>query len=84
MAQAQTAQKAANDSIRVEIYDQGYTLRGTDPDYIVKLVHFPEALQVLEFAHGKVSLVAVRAFQGGPLVGHQLKDIRITKVVECL
>jgi trk/ktr system potassium uptake protein len=45
-------------------------------DYIVKLVHFPEALQVLEFAHGKVSLVAVRAFQGGPLVGHQLKDIR--------
>ncbi len=46
-------------------------------DYIVKLVHFPEALQVLEFAHGKVSLVAVRAFQGGPLVGHQLKDIRV-------
>jgi trk/ktr system potassium uptake protein len=45
-------------------------------EYIVKLVHFPEALQVLEFAHGKVSLVAVRAFQGGPLVGHQLKDIR--------
>jgi len=27
-------------------------------DYIVKLVEFPEALQVLEFAHGKVSLVA--------------------------
>ena len=45
-------------------------------DYIVKLVEFPEALQVLEFAHGKVSLVAVRAFLGGPLVGHQLKDIR--------
>jgi trk system potassium uptake protein TrkA len=34
-------------------------------DYIVKLIEFPEALQVLEFAHGKVSLVAVRAFQGG-------------------
>ncbi len=45
-------------------------------DYIVKLIEFPEALQVLEFADGKVSLVAVRAFQGGPLVGHQLKDIR--------
>ena len=45
-------------------------------DYIVKLVEFPEALQVLEFAHGKVSLVAVRAFQGGPLVGHPLKDLR--------
>ncbi len=45
-------------------------------DYIVKLIQFPEALQVLEFAHGKVSLVAVRAYQGGPLVGHPLKDIR--------
>ncbi len=45
-------------------------------DYIVKLVQFPEALQVLEFAHGKVSLVAVRAFQGGPLVGHQLRDLK--------
>jgi len=45
-------------------------------EYLVKLVQFPEALQVLEFAHGKVSLVAVRAFEGGPLVGHQLQDIR--------
>ena len=45
-------------------------------DYIVKLIEFPEALQVLEFADGKVSLVAVRAFQGGPLVGHQLQEIR--------
>jgi len=45
-------------------------------DYIFKLVQFPEALQVLEFAHGKVSLVAVKAFQGGPLVGHQLSDLK--------
>jgi trk system potassium uptake protein TrkA len=45
-------------------------------DYIVKLIEFPEALQVLEFAHGKVSLVAVRAFQGGPLVGHPLRDLK--------
>ncbi len=45
-------------------------------DYIVKLVEFPEALQVLDFAHGKVSLVAVRAYGGGPLVGHPLKDMR--------
>lgn len=41
-------------------------------DYIRKLIEFPEALQVLEFADGKVSLVAVRAFEGGPLVGHPL------------
>jgi trk system potassium uptake protein TrkA len=45
-------------------------------DYIVKLVEFPEALQVLDFAHGKVSLVAVRAYPGGPLVGQPLKDMR--------
>jgi trk system potassium uptake protein TrkA len=45
-------------------------------DYIVKLVEFPEALQVLEFADGLVSLVAVRAFEGGPLVGHPLSHIR--------
>jgi trk system potassium uptake protein TrkA len=45
-------------------------------DYIVKLIQFPEALQVLEFAQGKLSLVAVRAFQGGPLVGHPLKELK--------
>jgi len=45
-------------------------------DYITKLIEFPEALQVLEFADGKVSLVAVRAFEGGPLVGKPLKYLR--------
>ena len=45
-------------------------------DYIVKLLEFPEALQVLEFAGGKVSLVAMRAFHGGPLVGHELQYLR--------
>lgn len=45
-------------------------------DYIVKLVQFPEALQVLDFAGGRVSLVAVRAFRGGPLVGQPLRDMR--------
>jgi len=45
-------------------------------DYIRKLIEFPEALQVLEFADGKVSLVAVRAFEGGPLVGRELKYLR--------
>jgi trk system potassium uptake protein TrkA len=45
-------------------------------DHIVKLIEFPESLQVLEFADGRVSLVAVLAFHGGPLVGHQLQEIR--------
>lgn len=45
-------------------------------EYITKLIEFPEALQVLEFADGKVSLVAVRAFEGGPLVGKPLSFLR--------
>ncbi len=45
-------------------------------EYIEKLIEFPEALQVLDFAAGKVSLVAVRAFYGGPLVGQKLQELR--------
>lgn len=43
--------------------------------YIRKLIEYPEALQVLEFAHGLVSLIAVRAVAGGPLVRHNLAEI---------
>jgi trk system potassium uptake protein TrkA len=43
--------------------------------YIRKLIEYPEALQVLEFAHGLVSLTAVRAVAGGPLVQHSLAEI---------
>lgn len=41
-----------------------------------RLIQHPEALQVLDFANGKVRLVAVRAYHGGPLVGHELQDIK--------
>jgi trk system potassium uptake protein TrkA len=43
--------------------------------YIGQLVEHPEALQVLEFAQGLVSLIAVRAVAGGPLVRHSLAEI---------
>jgi trk system potassium uptake protein len=43
--------------------------------YVRKLIEYPEALQVLEFAAGLVSLVAVRAVAGGPLVAHSLAEI---------
>ncbi|MDE2398052.1 MAG: Trk system potassium transporter TrkA, partial [Burkholderiales bacterium] len=43
--------------------------------YIRKLIEYPEALQVLEFAHGLVSLIAVRAVTGGPMVGHGLAEV---------
>jgi len=45
-------------------------------EYIQRLIEFPEALQVLDFANGKVRLVAVRAYHGGPLVGNELKTLR--------
>lgn len=35
-----TANVAANNSVRVEIYDQAYNLRGTDADYILKLAEY--------------------------------------------
>ena len=44
-------------------------------DYIRRLIEFPGALQVLEFAQGRVQLVAARAFYGGPLVGHRLNEL---------
>ncbi|MDD4978216.1 MAG: Trk system potassium transporter TrkA [Gallionella sp.] len=45
-------------------------------NYITKLIEFPEALQVLEFSRKRASLVAVKAFEGGPLVGNPLSFLR--------
>ncbi|WP_406665413.1 Trk system potassium transporter TrkA [Gallaecimonas sp. GXIMD1310] len=45
-------------------------------DYIRRLVDYPGALQVLDFAGGKVGLVAVKAYYGGPLVGNALSTLR--------
>src|SRR5262245_25061620 len=45
-------------------------------EYITRLIEFPEALQVIDFADGRVTMVAVRAVEGGPLVGHALRDLR--------
>ncbi|MDF0535366.1 Trk system potassium transporter TrkA [Shewanella yunxiaonensis] len=44
--------------------------------YIHRLVEYPGALQVLDFADGRVSLVAVKAYYGGPLVGNALAALR--------
>jgi trk system potassium uptake protein TrkA len=48
----------------------------TVTDYVAKLIEFPEALQVLEFAGGRVSLIAVRAYAGGQLVQRPIREIR--------
>ncbi|MDH3646989.1 MAG: Trk system potassium transporter TrkA [Gammaproteobacteria bacterium] len=44
--------------------------------HIKRLIQYPGALQVLEFADGKVRLVAVRAHKEGLLVGHQLSELK--------
>ncbi len=43
---------------------------------IQRLIANPGALQVLDFAEGRVQLVAVRAYHGGPIVGQELREIR--------
>ncbi|HET7370217.1 MAG TPA: Trk system potassium transporter TrkA [Gammaproteobacteria bacterium] len=45
-------------------------------DYIRRLMDYSGALQVLDFAGGKVRLVDVRAYYGGSLVGNELRAIR--------
>lgn len=45
-------------------------------EYIESLITHPGALQVLDFADKKVQLVGVRAYYGGPLVGHELSTIK--------
>lgn len=43
---------------------------------IQQLIANPGALQVLDFAEGRVQLVAVRAYHDGPIVGQELQEIR--------
>ncbi|MGC2195642.1 MAG: cell division protein ZapA [Terriglobales bacterium] len=37
------AKDANNTSVRVEIFDQAYNLRGSDPEYILKLAEYVDA-----------------------------------------
>jgi trk system potassium uptake protein TrkA len=63
----------SNDSIPVDVLispEQVVT------NYIKRLIEYPGALQVIDFAEGKAQLVAVKAYYGGPLVGQQLRQLR--------
>ncbi|WP_291478680.1 Trk system potassium transporter TrkA [Acidovorax sp.] len=44
--------------------------------YIGKLIAYPEAMQVREFAGGRACLVSVRARAGAPMVGHTVAEMR--------
>jgi trk system potassium uptake protein len=45
-------------------------------EYVARLIRYPGALQVLDFADGRVRLVGIRALKGGPLVGQALRTLR--------
>ncbi|MGK2925748.1 MAG: Trk system potassium transporter TrkA [Lysobacterales bacterium] len=45
-------------------------------EYIARLIEYPGALQVLDFADGRAQLVATQAYAGGPLVGHRLQTLK--------
>ena len=45
-------------------------------EYIAHLLSYPGALQVLDFADGRVQLVGARASRDGLLVGRELKTLR--------
>ena len=38
-----TVKDPQNASVRVEIFDQGYNLRGSDPEYILKLAEYVDS-----------------------------------------
>jgi trk system potassium uptake protein TrkA len=44
--------------------------------YIERLIRYPGALQVVDFADGRVRLVGLRAVKGGLLVGQPIRAIR--------
>jgi trk system potassium uptake protein TrkA len=45
-------------------------------DHITRLIEFPGALQVLDFADGLVQLVGVKAVAGGALIGCPLEELK--------
>jgi trk system potassium uptake protein TrkA len=45
--------------------------------YIKRLIEYPGALQVLDFANGSVQCVSLRVKEGAPLDGHAIKDMHI-------
>jgi trk system potassium uptake protein TrkA len=44
--------------------------------HIERLIEYPGALQVLDFADGRAQLVGVRAVRDGALVGHEIRELR--------
>jgi trk system potassium uptake protein len=46
-------------------------------NYLIKLIKFPEALQVVDMADGLVSVITVRLSAQSSMANHALKDLRV-------
>ena len=45
-------------------------------EYIERLIRYPGALQIVDFAAGKVRLVGLKALRGGALVGRPIRELK--------
>jgi len=45
-------------------------------NHVTRLIEYPGAIQVLDFADGLVQLVGVKAYKGGALIGHPLTELK--------
>ncbi len=62
----------AEDSIPVDVMISPESLV---TEYIYHLIEHPSAMQVLDFANGRVQLVAVKAYDDGLMVGRELRTM---------
>jgi trk system potassium uptake protein TrkA len=62
----------ADDSIPVDVIISPESLV---TEYIYHLIEHPSAMQVFDFAEGRVQLVAVKAYDDGLMVGRELKTM---------
>ena len=72
-AEAATAATAALPGFAIDMYlspEEAVTA------YIERLIRYPGALQVVDFADGKVRLVGIKALKGGALVGRPLRELK--------
>ena len=67
--------KLFNDDNRAFCVDVTISPEQLVTEHVVRLIEHPGALQVLDFADGRVRLVGVRAWRGGALVGQQLMQL---------
>ena len=51
----QAVKDAQNASVRVEIFDQAYNLRGSDPEYILKLAEYVDSKMRAVASQGKTA-----------------------------